>query len=307
MIGSFISGRLGNQFFQYAFARTLRHMRGDTEELLFNFNNVTGLGSIKDGFEDSLKYFNVLPYRSTTKDLIMEYGNLCQSFMYNFFRIENKILKRNMTLQQIAKLDNIGIYLSGGGRDHMPSISMKDHIFTKGTFENPIYFKDIKSILQNEFTPKFSVRDCNKDLYNKICNTESVCITVRRGDYVSNKSNLKNFFLCDKNYFEESISRIKKILSNPTFFFFSDDIDWVKDNITIDCPCFYESGSDPIWEKVRLMYSCKHFIISNSTFSWWAQYLSRNDKKIVISPDKWFSNDNWKSFLVMDNFIKIHV
>jgi len=41
------------------------------------------------------------------------------------------------------------------------------------------------------------------------------------------------------------------------------------------------------------MYHCKHFILSNSSFSWWAQYLSRNDHKVVVAPQVWnLKNDN---------------
>jgi hypothetical protein len=100
---------------------------------------------------------------------------------------------------------------------------------------------------------------------------------------------------------------IKQKVQNPVFFLFSDDVDWVKTNVqTGECETYCEDGTDPVWEKLRMMSMCKHFIISNSTFSWWAQWLSTNDNKIVISPSRWFNND-YQSPLIDSNWITIKV
>jgi hypothetical protein len=105
---------------------------------------------------------------------------------------------------------------------------------------------------------------------------------------VTNDSVRKEALICTEDYFYKGINVIKGKITNPIFFIFSDDIDWVKNNMEFkNTKIYFEYGKDPVWEKLRLMYSCKHFIISNSTFSWWAQYLARNIDKIVVAPNRW--------------------
>ena len=145
----------------------------------------------------------------------------------------------------------------------------------------------------------------NKKLYEIINNTNSVCVTIRRGDYLS--TNNKNvYYLCDEAYFQKAIQLIATKVNNPVFIFFSDDIEWVKNNIKVKFEAYYERGDDPIWEKIRLMYSCKHFIISNSSFSWWAQYLSRNEQKVVVSPNRWYRK-GCVTTLIDEKFLTIEV
>jgi hypothetical protein len=174
-----------------------------------------------------------------------------------------------------------------------------------GKYENPQFFQHLRPVLLKEFTPKLPPLDCNKELYDMIAQTNSVCVSIRRGDYLSPKFK-SEFYVCDEGYFAKAIEVIKQKVENPVLFFFSNDIEWVKENIKTDLPAYYERGDSSVSEKLRLMYSCKHFIISNSTFSWWAQYLSRNSEKVVVAPDHWFNDqDPSSSFLLSDDFIKI--
>jgi len=129
--------------------------------------------------------------------------------------------------------------------------------------------------------------DTNQKIKNNILKSNSVAIHIRRGDYVNH--DLHGISLL--KYYNNAIDYILKNVKEPEVFFFSDDIAWVKENIKIDCKCFYVTNNPP--EKgyldLELMKYCKHFVIANSSFSWWGAWLSTNPDKIVIAPQTWFS------------------
>lgn len=102
-----------------------------------------------------------------------------------------------------------------------------------GCFEDPVYFDEIREILLAEFTPKKDLLQKNREMMCNIQQTNSICLSVRRGDFESNAEVKKLQSVCDRKYFEEAIQVIKNNVKNPVFFMFSDDIEWVKNNIYI--------------------------------------------------------------------------
>lgn len=85
-------------------------------------------------------------------------------------------------------------------------------------------------------------------------------------------------------------------IEEPVYIIFSDDIEWcMSQNIfnnrlnvkIVDSSQFNNPSID-----MEIMRACKHSIIANSTYSWWGAYLSENDSKILIAPEKWFIDDN---------------
>lgn len=312
IIAKSILGRLGNQMFQYAYCKAIKEAIGGS--LAFSFDKVYHQKEIDGntkGFEDSLQYFNVDDYEIFEGDIHSCYSNKLQHFLYRLLHYIKRKWFKSSSWQLI--FSRIGLYYYNDKKnDFQKDITYlnKRSIFPKyilcyDFLEVPERFSSIRPILLKNFTPKQPPIESNKELYEAINANNSVCISIRRGDYLNPKY-ADNYFICDERYFIKAIEKIKQLIDNPVLFFFSDDIEWVKETIKTNLPSFYESGEDPVWEKLRLMYSCKHFIISNSTFSWWAQYLSRSMNKIVISPDHW-TNDKSKDVkhLISDDFITI--
>ena len=179
--------------------------------------------------------------------------------------------------------------------------SKNKNIIFYGRYEDKSFYENKKEKIMKMYTPKKEILDKNKKLYDIIKKSESVCVTIRRGDFLNSEFK-KNYYICTPQYFEEAIEKMNKLVNNPQYIVFSDDMEWCKNNMKFPEGTLFETKNNPIWEKIRLMYSCKHFIISNSTFSWWAQYLCRNKNKKVIAPNKW-NNFEYADLIYDDSWI----
>lgn len=306
-----MNGRLGNQLFQYAFARKINI--DNNFDFIFDFKNVINKGKelkYQDSFVDALRFFNVKPYKSVVETgfELKKHGSRRQKYLLKKYYLLRRLflhfkLKKHLQIYQY-KMQRNGVYKE----DECKIAFFKDYkndVFVKGYFEDPSYFNDIRENLLEELTPKYPRLQKNKDLYDIIENNESVCVSFRVWNEIEgNKELLKTREVCSTKYYLSAINKMKEICPHAVFVIFSNDVNWVKKNFIFDGKVYYEDGTDEIYEKLRLMASCKHFIMSTSTFCWWAQYLSNNPNKVVISPDRWF-NDGTSSKLLLDEWIKI--
>ena len=297
-------GRLGNQFFRYAFARWLQlnhstKKNGRLEKLIFDYSLIDqeARKGEMEGWEDSLRHFCTVPYSryERTGKIIWNETSLAEKVVLGLHIIGDHVLDKkgsNAKLTWEKKFlpweQRHGIYKTSVGYD-FPMGSGRERarrVLAAGPFECARYSEEIRKHLLKEFTPRYPLLDKNKAFYERICSTNSVCITVRRGNFLQYP--LLN--VCDVRYFEDAVEEMRRLLKDPVFFVFSDEVDWVREHVKINGQVYYEDGNDPVWEKLRLMYSCKHFIISNSTFSWWAQFLGQYEQKVVIAPSRWHND-----------------
>jgi hypothetical protein len=152
--------------------------------------------------------------------------------------------------------------------------------YIHGYFQSEKYFKHnrneiLKLFLCNETISKLKTK------YKDRLNDNTCSIHVRRGDYL----NLSDHHpVQDMDYYKDAISIIGK---DKTFFIFSDDINWCKENFNFLGDVVYcEDNED--FEDLFLMSLCNNNIMANSSFSWWGSWLNQNENKIVVSPRIWF-------------------
>lgn len=270
-----ITGGLGNQLFQYSTGRRLSGVRNAPLKLdISSFEN-----QVLRKFE--LFHFNVSGELAKQEEIRKYKGS---GFRKPFGRIYNLIqhllpfYMRSYIKERHFHFDPDILKVSG-------------RAYLDGYWQSDKYFKDIEGILRKELTVKNEPDQINLATINQIQQSESISIHVRRGDYLSNTNSQIYHDLCNGEYYQAAMEKISENVHQPHFYVFSDDINWVKNNLKFNHPVTYitHNSTEKDYEDLRLMSYCRHHIIANSSFSWWGAWLCTNPDKLVYAPIKWFN------------------
>jgi hypothetical protein len=169
-------------------------------------------------------------------------------------------------------------------------LKIRGNLYLDGYWQSEKYFKEIEGVIRREFTVKDRPDPLTEQIAQTISDTDSVCLHIRRGDYVSNSETNKIYGVCSLDYYDTAMRELMRTVMAPHYFVFSDDPQWVQDNLKPGHPTTFVTHNDTSkdYEDLRLMSLCKHFIIANSSFSWWGAWLGAHPKKLVFSPRAWF-------------------
>lgn len=281
--------------FQYAYARSLQIFYGE-RKLYFDVTKL-GQGHVR---QYGLGYFclneNVIIPNRFYQYASRLYVKILLNLFYRLLKIST------VSEKGVWLFSKSGLYTNSAHYTFFPLVrSCVPVRFVRGFFQNEQYFDGIQNIIRREFTlKKLPVDEKVRKMYYEISNTESVCVHIRRGDFITNKK----YNVCNEYYYQEGINYIQSLYPNAVFFVFSnssEDIQWIKNNFSLKGALKYVDMNNSEIDDFYLMSKCRHFIISNSTFSWWAAYLSTNDIKEVVAPRPWVhSTENFEGIYGRD-------
>lgn len=318
IIVKFFSG-IGNQLYQYAVYLRLKQKYTNQEikadlttfedHKLLNKGNGFAYGfGLKDFFDIDIPVATIEEIKSVSHE--MYFGSFSRRYFPEFVRnnVGNSKLanRRAKFIKKYGKLrenyvTNIPFDAYSGYMDELED--NKDY-YVSGLWQNYNFFRPIENELRNNLKFNVNIVGEVRGISEKMKNTASVCIHVRRGDFTSSV-NKYTHDLCGHLYYDQAIQIIKNKIANPHFYVFSDDIDYCRELFKELSDVTYVSGNKNLStkEEMFLISQCKSAIIPNSTFAYWSVWLTDYKDKVVVAPKYSVREKNvWHEFSLPDHW-----
>jgi Glycosyl transferase family 11 len=287
-----LKGGLGNQLFQYACGRAICLRTGNSMKL-------DASGYEKTRNSDTPREYVLSKFNIHNEQIASESEIQRSKYPHGIF---SKLYRRIRT--------KIGLFNVG----FVPRILYKKgDAYLDGYWQTEKYFLDQAPTIRKELTLKNPLGQSAQHFDDLIVTQKN-----RRGDVARDAWKNMYYGITTPEYYRRALIALterigasaghtavddvnnKTILNLPEkqplhIFVFSDDIEWVKQNIPIPFSTTYIQGAGIAdYEELTLMSRCDHHIIANSSFSWWGAWLNPNPEKIVIAPKQWIRKRQWQ-------------
>lgn len=268
-----LSGGLGNQMFQYAAGRALAVRLG--APLVLDLSWFHG---------QKKRQFALSPFR-----IVAELRSQCPWLPGRGQALVSRISRR-----WARRIFGVPV-LRESHFHYTPEFAVPtEGVFLEGYWQSERYFDEIRPLLEADFALDMPLPPACSALREAIAASDSICVHVRRGDYLTDPVAARTHGTCAKDYYRSGVHELALGLERPHCFVFSDDPAWVRNHLALDCETTVVdlNGPDDAHLDLALMAACCHFLIANSSLSWWGAWLGQHPGKRVIAPVRWFLTQN---------------
>jgi len=123
---------------------------------------------------------------------------------------------------------------------------------------------------------KFKKEFLDNAMGSPVFERESICIQIRRGDYVGNQ----NYHQLNINYYIDALLTHFPNWRESNILVLSDDLEYAKVHFECLPNVYFGSGTDIV--DMAFASLCNHFIISNSSYGWWCAYLGEKPGSKIV-------------------------
>lgn len=273
-----INGGLGNQLFQYATGRAIADRTG------------------ADLYLD-LSFFHLPPGEHTARRFELDrfhtrYGIASAEQLRPYIALRDRVWTRRTAralpffFQKQRKHERqLFRYEPGLAR-------LEKDTYLDGHWQSERYFADAAATIRTDLRFREDPGALNKAMLASFEGIMPVSLHVRRGDYITNPAANAVHGTCDAAYYERAMRSVLQRSPAAVFHVFSDDVEWAKEHLPRPAPMVFVEHNTGLSDHfdLLLMAACQHHIIANSSFSWWGAWLDPRPDKLVVAPERWFSD-----------------
>jgi hypothetical protein len=270
-----LSGGIGNQLSQLSllFSMQKNGLEVKIDESFYsNHNGITRIDKI---LKLNLEY--------ATQEEIESYGVPKRINILNRILIKLSMLI-GLRIQRLLR-NNRFYFHQGRFNLYKKYWTKVDNVYFDGTFINRELIENSIEYFRSKFD-RVLIPQKLSDIVYSVSKSNSVALHIRRGDYLELSES--GFFTLRDDYYSKAIRLFQNEFHTPYFYVFSQTE--INNFVPLAGKTFQNLEIDVEYRdfyELLVMTKCKNFIIANSTFSLWASYLSKNDDKIIIGPNRW--------------------